>query len=59
MKDIEYPLESLRDTLPFSCRDWGQEKRDAWIWGIICGWNNDCFKEFNQKFGWDDKTWRD
>ncbi|WP_040663666.1 hypothetical protein [Oscillibacter ruminantium] len=53
---IENPLESLSMTVPFSCRDWATEKRDAWVWGIICGWGDDCQREFEQKFGWDVNT---
>ncbi|MEA5041568.1 MAG: hypothetical protein VB053_03390 [Oscillibacter ruminantium] len=53
---IENPLESLSMTVPFSCRDWATEKRDAWVWGIICGWSDDCQREFEQKFGWDVNT---
>lgn len=52
-KAIEEPLKSLSMTIPFSCRDWATEKRDAWVWGIVCGWDDDCFPEFQRKFGWD------
>ena len=40
-KDTIKPLESLERTLAFDPRDWGQNKRDAWIYGIVCGWEND------------------
>lgn len=52
----ENPLESLSVTIPFSPRDWGIEKRDAWVYGIVCGWDDDCRAEFEKKFGWDDAT---
>lgn len=57
MNEIENPIESLKNTVPFSCRDYGVEKRDAWVYGIICGWTDECFEEFNAKFGWDKDTW--
>ncbi|MDX3455075.1 hypothetical protein PV396_24560 [Streptomyces sp. ME02-8801-2C] len=31
-------LGSLRRTMAHDPRDWGQDKRDAWLWGIVCGW---------------------
>lgn len=31
-------LNSLRTTIVSHVRDWGAEKRDAWIYGVIVGW---------------------
>ena len=56
LKPTESPLESLSVTIPFSSKDWGKEKRDAWIYGIICGWDDNCFSEFEMKFGWNIET---
>jgi hypothetical protein len=56
MNETENPLESLRYAVAFSSMDWSTEKRNAWIYGIICGWDNDCFAEFNKKFGWSRET---
>lgn len=55
--EIENPIESLKNTIPFSVMDWGTEKRNAWVYGIVCGWDENCFQEFNMKFGWDKDTW--
>ena len=52
----ENPLESLSMTILFSSRDWGQEKRDAWVYGIVCGWDENCREESNRKFGWSNET---
>lgn len=57
-KDIEYPLQSLKNTLALSARDWEQEQRDAWTWGIIFGWSDEWFEDFNRRFGWTDATWQ-
>lgn len=51
------PFESLECTIAFDVKDWGSDRRSAWIYGIILGWDDEeCFNEFKYKFGWDDKT---
>lgn len=32
--------ESLELTLAFDPRDWSVDRRDAWIYGIVCGWGH-------------------
>ena len=44
MNNILNPLESLKDTLVFSSKDYGEEKEEI-------------YQEFNKKFGWDRSTW--
>lgn len=56
LKPIENPLEALQKAIAFSSRDWATEKRDAWVYGIILGWDDNCYPEFNRKFGWDKET---
>lgn len=34
-------LESARNVLAFSSRDWGQLAGDAWLYGILLGWGAD------------------
>lgn len=59
MSDIKCeinPFESLECTIAFDVKDWGADRRSAWIYGIILGWDDEeCFKEFKAKFGWDDE----
>lgn len=51
------PFESLECTIAFDVKDWGSDRRSAWIYGIILGWDDEeCFNEFKYRFGWDDKT---
>lgn len=38
IEQVREALESLHRTVAHDPRDWGQDKRDAWIWGIVCGW---------------------
>jgi len=55
------PKESLENTIAFDSKDWGADKRSAWIYGIILGWNDnelgneiqkDIRQEFKRKFDW-------
>lgn len=64
MQETTNLFESLYDSIVFDSRDWGVDKSSAWVYGIIIGWNGDTedenedlFKEFNKKFGWDKCTW--
>lgn len=34
-------LASLGNVIAFSSRDWSQDRGDAWIYGIVCGWDGD------------------
>lgn len=38
IKRVREAIGSLQRTVAHDPRDWGQDKRDAWIWGIVCGW---------------------
>lgn len=48
------PKESLKNELAFDVRDWSECRRDAWIYGIVLGWDEKSFAELKVKFGWDD-----
>ena len=56
MIEILDPFESLECSLAFSCRDWANDKRDRWIYGIIFGWGDKCGSEFHDNNGmsWDE-----
>ena len=51
-------LESVECTIAFDVRDWSEDRRSAWIYGIVFGWGVD-YDEFDaledicKKFGWD------
>lgn len=48
-------LASAARTMAFHVRDWGAERRDAWLWGILCGWDGDdgdSMSECVTAFGW-------
>jgi hypothetical protein len=50
------PLESLHDCLVFSSTDWGSCSNYAWIYGIVCGWDDESLKEFQKQFKWNDEA---
>ena len=58
MEDINNPFEFLERAIAFDIFDCGADKRKTWIYGIVVlGWDDEeCFKEFKAKFGWDDTT---
>lgn len=55
-KEIENPLESIMNTIPFFCRDMSIDKRDAWIYGITCGWSYEAMLEVQKQHNWTDET---
>lgn len=32
-------LDTLARILAGDPRDWSQDRRDAWLWGVLCGWD--------------------
>lgn len=49
----ENPFESLENVLSFNARDWSTDRADAWLWGIICGWDEISLKELVIQHKWD------
>lgn len=41
MSELRKALESLRASMVFDPRDWGRVKRDAWMYAILIGWDDD------------------
>lgn len=52
MIDTEDPGKSLRWVLAFAVRDWSQNRRDAWLWGIIHGWDDEAMAEMASQHDW-------
>ncbi len=40
MKGEPKPIESLRSAIAFDPRDWSVDSTDAWIYGVIVGWDD-------------------
>ena len=47
------PHKSIEATIACSPRDWSLNKRDAWIYGIVFGWDGSSMHEVAQAHGWD------
>ncbi len=49
-------LESIERAIAFDVRDWSQDRRSAWIYAIVFGWEyDDAWDEVAKKFGWDEE----
>jgi hypothetical protein len=53
----ECPIVSLGNALAFDARDWSKSKRDAWIYGVVLGWD-EALSEVAEAHGWDAETQR-
>jgi hypothetical protein len=38
-----------------SSRDWAQHASDAWLYGLLVGWDQDGLEEVAQRFGWTER----
>lgn len=50
-------IKSLRRTMVFSSRDWAASRDTAWLYGVVCGWDEECLRELQEMYGWDPKAW--
>lgn len=48
-------IESLHRTVVFDSKDYSISKRDAWLYGIVCGWDGPSMTSLAKKFGWSDE----
>jgi hypothetical protein len=42
-------LEHLASTIAFDSKDWSLTKRDAFIYGIVIGWDEEAMKELAER----------
>jgi hypothetical protein len=54
--EMRAAFSSIHDAIAFSSRDWAEHHRDAWIYGIICGWDDASYRELKAKHRWTDDT---
>jgi len=50
------PMQALRESYAGSPKDMAEEKFDAWVYGIICGWDNECYDDLAKKHNWSKDT---
>ena len=50
------PLHSVTTTLVFSGKDWSLDDSDAWLYGIVCGWDDSSMAEMAEKHRWNEAT---
>ena len=49
-------LESIECAIAFDVRDWAADRRSAWIYAIVFGWDyEDAWDVVAKKFGWDEE----
>ena len=49
-------FESIECAIAFDVRDWAEDRRSAWIYAIVFGWDyDDAWNEMAEKFGWDEQ----
>ena len=50
--DLLCPIDSINRVLAFASKDWSLDKNDAWIYGIVAGWDDESIEELKVKFQW-------
>lgn len=45
-------LDRLHNTIVFDSRDWSNTTVDAWIYGIVVGWDDASLLDLQEKFNW-------
>lgn len=53
--NIQNCLESIECTIAFDVKDWGEDNRSAWIFGIVFGWDEE-LNDIANKYHWGDAT---
>ncbi len=59
--DIANPLEAISNMIAFNSRDFAEDRFEAWLYGIVLGWDGDdndpydgdgAMDEVAARFGW-------
>ncbi len=49
-------LRSIECAIAFDVRDWAADRRSAWIYAIVFGWDyEEAWDEMAKEFGWDEE----
>lgn len=49
-------INSAGNMMSRHSRDWGEDHRDAWVYGIIVGWDSEALKEVAARHSWTPET---
>lgn len=52
--EICNPLEYLECLIAFDPKDWGEYNRDAIVFAVTLGWDDEAYAELQAKFKWSD-----
>lgn len=53
---LKVAIDSAQSAIAFSPHDWGADKRLAWVYGILVGWDDEALAEMQKKFRWTDES---
>ena len=55
--DLRETLSSLSRTVAFAPGDWTERRADAWVYGILVGWDDDedALQELAEQHGWSEE----
>lgn len=56
MADTQDPFYSIEVATACATRDQALDKRDAWNWGIILGWDEEAMADVAKRHNWDTNT---
>lgn len=48
-------IQSIMDTMIADDRDWSKDDTDAWIYGVLWGWDDDSYAELQEYHRWTDQ----
>lgn len=46
-------LDSIEGVIAFDVRDWSEDRRSAWIYGVVFGWDDSSVADLKTKYKWD------
>ena len=55
-KPDECPISNAMSCIALHPRDWSSDHRDAWLYGIIVGWDDESLAELKGDHKWDDAS---
>ena len=51
-------LDSIECAIAFDVRDWSADRRSAWIYGVVFGWDESSISDLKVKYRWDNSDIR-